>query len=213
MPFGNQDNQDPDGILKRVFMVSIAVTGGIACGKSLFCKFLSSMGAETVDTDAIVKGLHEPGMKGAKSVESVFGSEFLLPSGATDRAALGALVFSDESALKRLEDILHPLVKEELSKWREKSGAEVKVAQIPLLFEKGWDVEWDVTVCVTAPEDVRMSRLLARGLTKDEAEKRISAQMTSAQKAALADIVINNDGTETELEATARELLTHLENK
>ena len=195
-------------------MVSVAVTGGIACGKSLFCQLLSRMGAETVDTDDIVRGLHGAGMKGAELVGSVFGPEFLLPGGATDRAALGALVFGDAVALKRLEELLHPLVMDELRAWKgKKTAASVKVAQIPLLFEKGWHGDWDVTVCVTAREDIRMRRLLARGLTEAEAERRISAQMTSAQKAAMADVVIHNDGTEAELEATARERLRYRENK
>ena len=195
-------------------MFSIAVTGGIACGKSLFGQMLADWGADGVDADEIVRSLHLPGGKGAEKVAASFGSDYLLPDGGTDRRRLGNLIFSDASARARLDDLLHPIVRDELLIWKSQpSATPFKVAQIPLLFEVGWEKDWDLSVCINAPENVRLERLCARGLSREQAQERIVAQMTSAQRAAKADIVINNDATITELKVSAQRLFHYLEQK
>ena len=195
-------------------MFSIAVTGGIACGKSLFGQMLGDLGADVVDADVIVRSLHRPGGKGAELVASNFGGAYLLPDGGTNREHLGSLVFSDASARRRLNDLLHPMIRNELLAWKERpSATPFKVAQIPLLFEEGWETDWDLSVSIEAPENVRFSRLLARGLNPEQARNRIAAQMTSAQRAEKADVVIHNDATVAELQFAARRLFLQMENK
>jgi len=195
-------------------MFSIAVTGGIASGKSLFGSMLSDLGADVADADEIVRKLHCPGGSGALLVASAFGSKFLLQDGSTDRASLGNLVFGDASARKRLDDLLHPIVRNELLSWKDRpSASPIKVAQIPLLFEKGWETDWDLTVDVEAPQRTRIARLHSRGLSYEQSINRISAQMTSANRAEKANIVIVNDASVAELEQAARCLIQYLEKK
>lgn len=195
-------------------MFSIAVTGGIASGKSLFGSILSGLGADVADADGIVRMLHCPGGRGALLVASAFGSKYLLQDGSTDRTSLGNLVFSDASARRRLDDLLHPLVRNELLSWKNRpSASPVKVAQIPLLFEKGWESDWDLSVDLEAPERIRIERLISRGLSEAQSASRITAQMTSAQRAGKADIVIYNGATVVELEKAARRLIQYLEKK
>jgi dephospho-CoA kinase len=194
-------------------MYGIAITGGIACGKSLLCKILSRLGADVIDSDEIVKKLHESGGEGAKVVRDNFGVEFISEDGATNRVKLAELVFSDNRARDKLGRLLHPLVDIELKKWKTgQSSAPVRIAQIPLLFELGWHEEWDLTVCVVSKEENQIKRLQKRGIGVEEAKRRIRSQMPNAQKVDLADIVINNDGSENELVFAARELYKYLEN-
>ena len=195
-------------------MFSIAVTGGIASGKSLFGSILSDLGADVADADEIVRALHRPGGRGALLVASAFGSNYLLQDGSTDRTRLSNLIFSDASARQRLDDLLHPLVRNELLSWKDRpSASSVKVAHIPLLFEKGWESDWDLTIDVEAPEHVRVERLLSRGLSEEQSLSRINAQMTSAKRIGKADIVIYNDATIAELEKAAQRLIHYLEKK
>ncbi len=194
-------------------MFSIAVTGGIASGKSLFGKMLAEQGADVMDADDIVRRLHRSGGRGASLVASAFGDTFLLPDGGTDRVRLAACVFEDAAARRHLETLLHPLVRDALLSWKQTSGTTpIKIAQIPLLFESGWEGDWDLTVTLEAPRDLRVARLLARGLSRAEAEQRISAQMTSAKRAERADVVITNGAGIAELEQAARRLMHHVEN-
>ena len=185
-------------------MLSIALTGGIASGKSRFAGLLSQLGADVADADEVVRSLHRPGGKGAEVVASIFGRSFLLPDGGTDRARLGELVFADDDARKRLEQALHPLVRSHLSAWRDTASVSpIKVAQIPLLFEAGWVDDWDLAVTIEAPLAFRLARLAERGLSREQALNRIGAQMDDAARAAQADVVIRNTGSLEELEATA----------
>lgn len=190
-------------------MICLALTGGIACGKSELGRLLGRLGAETIDSDAVVRGLHSPGGKGAEAVEAIFGGEFLLPDGSTDRARLARKVFSDRSARRRLEDALHPIVRETLLDWkrRPEERSSVRVAQIPLLFESGWSDDWDLTATVeTSDGAVRFARLLARGLAPEEARSRIDSQLPARVRAAKADFAILNDGGLADL-ASAAEIL------
>lgn len=193
-------------------MLSVALTGGIACGKSLLGQMLSRLGADVADADVIVRSLHAPGGKGAGLVADNFGGEFLQPDGSTDRAKLASLVFADAEARRLLDGLLHPIVRAELLEWKNRGGgAGIKVAQIPLLFEKGWEKDWDSTVCIAMKKEKRIEFIMQRGLAKEEAHARIAAQMEDAEKARRADIVVYNNATVKELEHTASRLYRHLE--
>ena len=196
-------------------MNTLALTGGIACGKSLFGSFLASFGADVVDADQIVRRLHAPGGAAATAVEQAFGPAFLAPDGGTDRAKLARLVFSEPTARHRLESIVHPLLRESLLAWRDApaapGAAPLRVAQIPLLVETGWTDGWSCTATVeTSSEEVRLARLRARGLSDEEARARIAAQLPAAERMRRADFVVRNDGTPGELRALASALLDRL---
>ena len=192
-------------------MNTLALTGGIACGKSLFGSFLAQLGADVVDTDELVHRLHAPGGEAAKAVEHAFGPEYLAPDGGTDRAKLARLVFSEPSARLRLESIVHPILRASLLAWRDApaapGAAPLRVAQIPLLFETGWTDGWTYTATVeTTSEESRLARLRARGLTDDEARARIAAQLPAAERMKRADFTVLNDGTTEDLFRKAQSL-------
>ena len=192
-------------------MNTLALTGGIACGKSLFGSFLAQLGADVVDTDELVHRLHAPGGEAAKAVEHAFGPEYLAPDGGTDRAKLARLVFSEPSARLRLESIVHPILRASLLAWRDApaapGAAPLRVAQIPLLFETGWTDGWTYTATVeTTYEESRLARLRARGLTEEEARARIAAQLSASERMKRADFTILNDGTTEDLFRKAQSL-------
>lgn len=171
----------------------VAVTGGIACGKSAFGRLLAERGAEVADADEVVHRMQSPGGPVSQAVAREFGAGFLDPEGAVDRKRLGALVFADPVARKRLEQVSHPLVRGWFGEWRAKPAVGwAKVALIPLLFESGWESDWDVTVCVGCPPEVQMARLRERGLDEVEARRRIEAQWPLPEKIKHADIVVHN---------------------
>ena len=175
-------------------MMRIALTGGIACGKSLVAKFLNELGVETIDADDIV---HE-----------------LIPDPA-ERRRIAAEVFGNEAKRKELEAKIHPQVKARIGKWLEDFRREtrdesvsclkskvLRVAIIPLLFETHWDADYDIICCVRSERDLQISRMrTARGYTREEAEARLAAQMPVEEKAAKSHYVIENNGTSDELKS------------
>ena len=192
----------------------LAVTGGIACGKSAFGRMLAELGAEVADADEIVHQLQLPGQPLAAAIRDAFGPECILPDGGVDRPALARRVFGDPAQLEMLNRISHPLVRERLDAWRsEPTGAWARVCLIPLLFETGWESDWDGTVCVTCSPETQLRRLLDRGLDADAARKRLAAQLPPEEKAARADIVVRNDGTLDDLRAAARCLRDRIQEK
>ncbi len=135
--------------------------------------------------DAIV-GLFGEGVRGA--------------DGGIDRCALGELVFRSDAARVRLNGVIHPLVKAAFKVWLAASGQRLKAAVIPLLFEVGWNVEWDMIICLASSEAVQIERLMrVRGLSEEQARLRIAAQMPVAEKAARSHLVVNNDADATAL--------------
>ena len=175
--------------------MTIAVTGPFAGGKSTFVKMLGELGAETVSADEVVHGLLAGDERTISRVAERFGEEVRGEKG-IDRRALGRKVFGDAEALTDLEGILHPLVRQETGRRAEESGAELFVAEIPLLFEGGTpsDGTFDFTVAVTSPEERRREWAGERGV--DEGQRRAieDRQLLGEEKARRADIVVKNDG-------------------
>ncbi len=185
--------------------MTVGVTGPFAYGKSTFVGMLGELGAETASADEIVHDLLSEDEETIARVVERFGEDVLGERG-VDRRALGRKVFGDLAALQDLEDILHPLVRRETGRRIETSGADLFVAEIPLLFEGGRSGAFDYTVAVTVPEERRRAWAAQRGL--DEAALRAieQRQLPQEEKARRADVVVQNDGNLDKLREQAREL-------
>lgn len=180
-------------------MALIALTGGIASGKSTIARRLVDLGAQVVDADQIVRDVQSPGSPVLAAIEVAFGPGVIRPDGELDRAALGALVFGDEAARQRLNAIVHPAVRAESARRFAAASADdpdaTVVYDVPLLVEARVDDPWDLVVVAHAPSDVRMRRLVElRGLREDEAAARIAAQVSDDRRLAIADVVIDTAG-------------------
>ncbi|MDQ0641911.1 dephospho-CoA kinase [Microbacterium murale] len=180
-------------------MPLIALTGGIASGKSTIARRLEAHGAVVVDADQIVRDVQAPGTPVLGAIAAAFGDELIDSSGALDRAALGARVFSDPDALARLNGIVHPAVRRESQRRFEAAFAEdphaVVVYDVPLLVEARVDDPWDLIVVAHAPAAVRLHRLTElRGMEPQEAQNRIDAQVSDEKRLAIADVVIDTAG-------------------
>jgi dephospho-CoA kinase len=184
--------------------VTVAVTGSFASGKSTFVSLLGELGAETASADEIVHDLLSEDEETIARVAERFGEDVLKERG-IDRRALGRKVFGDGEALQDLEDILHPLVRRETDRRIEASGADLFVAEIPLLFEGSRSGTFDYTVAVVVPEERRRAWAAQRGV--DEAALRAieQRQLSQEEKARRADVVVQNDGDLDKLREQARE--------
>lgn len=184
---------------------TIGLTGGIGSGKSTVTALLRRRGVPVLDADEIVRELQRPGAEGLRRLVEAFGPGILEPSGELDRAALGRLVFADEAVRRRVEAILHPLVRERMAAEQaraEARGAGIVVHDIPLLFEARDPAGFDATVLVYAPTEVQRKRLIElRGMTPADAEARIQAQLPMAEKRRRATYVIDNTRSLEELES------------
>jgi dephospho-CoA kinase len=194
----------------------VALTGGIGSGKSSVAARLAAHGAVVVDADALAREVVEPGTPGLAAVVAEFGADVLAADGSLDRAALAAIVFSDPERRRALEAIVHPLVGQRSAELiAEAPDGAMVVYDVPLLAESagtGRDRtgEFDAVVVVEAPMDLRLERLVGRGLTADDARARIAAQASDADRRVLADHVVLNDGDLTALDTAVDRLWTAL---
>lgn len=192
----------------------LGLSGGIGTGKSTVSRMLTALGATVIDADAIVHELQAPGAPMLDVIADAFGSAVIDADGALDRAALGAIVFRDDAARRKLGLIVHPQVGVTMAARMaeaQASDAELIVLDIPLLFEGrkagtggASALPFDATVLVYAPEGVQIERQMSRdGCDRDEALRRIRSQLPIEDKKAMADIVIDNSG---EIEETERQV-------
>lgn len=194
----------------------IGLTGGIACGKSTVSRMLAARGAVVVDADQVARDVVRPGSAGLAQVVDAFGDGVLDADGALDRQALGARVFGDDAARRRLEGILHPLIATESMTQLAAagaSGAPLVVYDAALIVEAGRADLFRPLVVVTAPVEAQRARIMARdGLDAAAAQARLDAQMPVAEKAALADHVVENGGALAHTEAQVAALWETLTN-
>lgn len=174
----------------------VGLTGGIASGKSLVGAMFVKLGATLVDTDAVAREVVAPGQPGLAAVAAEFGPSVLLPSGELDRRALRSLVFADEAKRRRLEALLHPLIRSRtLAKLAELEAPYALVA-VPLLVETDFKDIVDRILVVDCPESVQLERLMRRdAIPKDEALAMVRAQIDRATRLKAAHDVIDNSGT------------------
>lgn len=187
-------------------MIVVGLTGGIGSGKSTVARLLVERGAVLVDADEVARDVVEPGTEGLARVVERFGRGVLLPDGSLDRAGLASIVFADSGARADLNAIVHPAVVDRMrERVAELAGSdEIVVLDIPLLAEGDGPDRYGMTavLVIDIPVDLALERLVeGRGMDRDDAERRVAAQATRADRLALADYVIVNVGTLDELAA------------
>ncbi len=196
-------------------MQLIAVTGGIASGKSAVASRLAEHGAVVVDADRIAREVVEPGTPALRRIAAEFGPEYLTPEGVLDRARLGALIFADPEKRRLLNAITHPAV---LARSHELFAAAaaadpdaVVVYDVPLLVDTERVGEFDLVVAVIADADERVRRMVElRGMTPEDAASRIAAQAGDDERVAIADVVIDANGSLDDTRAQADALWERL---
>jgi len=179
----------------------IGLTGGVGSGKSTVADMLRELGAEVVDADQATHAAYAPGSAGFDSVVREFGPDYAR-EGSIDRARLGELVFHDDDARRRLNAIVHPLVREWMARRTGEAaerGAEIVVHEVPLLFENGLEAMYEEVILVYVPAAVQLERLVSgRGVPKDRAKAMVAAQMPMDEKRRVARFVVDNSGTREE---------------
>ena len=198
-------------------MQRIALTGGIATGKSHVRARLEAAGIPTIDADVLARQAVAPGTPGLNAVRLRFGPRILDADGAINRKALAQLAFSDPAARADLERIIHPEVRQKIDDWfrsLNRSGQSIGVADIPLLFETGREQDFDTIVVTTCSREAQLRRLMARDhLSESDARLRIQSQMPQAEKVRRADYVITTDASIEETDRQVDEIWQALTNR
>ena len=177
-------------------MLRVGITGGIGSGKTALTDWLAKKGIVIVDADLASRVIVAPGQPALAKIAETFGSEFIQPDGELDRAALRALVFTNDSKRQQLEAITHPRIREELARQMNAADSAYVVLSSPLLLESGQSAMVDLSVVVDVPEDTQIERTMARDDNSQElVEGIMAAQLDRDTRIARADIVIDNSGT------------------
>lgn len=193
-------------------VVRVALTGGVASGKSTVAAILEELGAVVIDSDQLAREVVQRGTPGLAAVVDAFGPGVLTDDGRLDRPALGAVVFADEAARRRLEGIVHPLVRA-LAAEREAAApaGSLVVHDIPLLVETGQAESFDAVLVVDAPVETQVDRMVReRSWTPEDARARVAAQASREQRRAVATYVLDNTGTRDDLRARVTEVVDRL---
>lgn len=197
-------------------MCVVGITGSVATGKSLVAEAFRRRGARILSADALARQVTSPGSPALRQIADEFGEQVIRPDGTLDRAAVAARVFRDTQARQRLEAIVHPPVlkqiRTEIEAHRNLRGDdEVLIVEVPLLFEVGIADWFDRIIVVAATREQQIARAMARdGLTAEEVEHRVAAQMPIEEKIAAADVVIWNTGTPEDLEREVEKLWSEI---
>jgi dephospho-CoA kinase len=194
-------------------MLRVALTGGIATGKSYCLRHFAELGVPVVDADQLARDAVAPGSTGLAAVVQHFGPEVLLADGTLDRAALARIVFEDSRARAALEAIVHPEVYRRIRDWfvNLPAASRVAIADIPLVFETGHNHDFDAVIVAACRPDEQVRRVMARdGLSEHDAKARLAAQWPIEEKAKRADHVIWTDRTFAETDAQVVAVLARL---
>lgn len=202
--------------MKHPDIYLIGLTGGIACGKSTVLAMLAALGARTIDADRVTHRLQQPGTPVYQAIVNAFGPQIVTtPGGPIDRRKLGAIVFNDPAALKRLEAIVHPAVRAEIRQFLDevagagKYATRLRPVERPIvvidaikLIESGWADECDQVWVVTCPPEQQIERLMTtRGMSLAEAQARVAAQPPQESRFSRAHVIIDNGGPQAQTRA------------
>ena len=194
----------------------IGITGGIASGKSTVTEFLRLQGYQVIDADQVVHELQEPGERLYQALLSTFGSAILQEDGRLDRPKLGAMIFGNPELLAQSSQIQNQIIREELAGRRDllEEMEDIFFMDLPLLFELQYEDWFDQIWLVDVTEETQLSRLMTRnGLSQEEAEKRIAAQLSLREKRKRADVLIDNNGPREATRQQIRDALQKLERR
>jgi dephospho-CoA kinase len=194
----------------------VALTGGIATGKSYVATRLRDAGIPVVDADALAREVVAPGSPALAAIRKRFGPDAVRRDGTMDRVRVGQVVFKDKRARLDLEAIIHPAVVKAINDFFNAlpKRTPFAVADIPLVFETGREKDFDVIVVVACPREMQISRMMERNkLSREDAERRLNAQLPIDQKVKKATHVIKTDGTFDETNAQVDELIEKLKSK
>ena len=195
-------------------MYKIVITGGIACGKSLFSEYLRDLGVEILDCDDVVHELEASGGAAVLPIAEAFGEEMIKDDDSVDRVKLGKVVFGDPVALQKLNAVVHPLVDQYVENWYTQKHEGIPVVVIPLLFEIEWENRYDCVVALISDRNVQIERLMQlRNCGREEAEARVASQLPVSDKAARAHIVVYNNGSADALKSEAARVFSVLKKR
>jgi len=188
-------------------MLTVALTGGIGSGKTQVSDYFVSLGVPVIDTDIISRQLVEPGQPALEKITESFGHQLLFASGQLDRAALREIIFNDATARKKLEDILHPAIREKVQHQLQALSFPYVIIVIPLYVETGQFLKTDRILVVDCPQEIQKKRVLARdNVSMEQLGKILEAQVTREQRLAVADDIIVNDADIETLQHKVRQL-------
>ena len=183
----------------------IGLTGGIASGKSTVAGMFADLGVPVIDTDVIAREVVRPGEPALAEIREAFGAGVIAADGTLDRPAMRAIVFGDDAARRRLESILHPRIGRATRKQADAAGGTYQVIVVPLLVESSLREFVDRVLVVDCDEEIQVARLLARDAeSEDQARRMLAAQSSRAERLAIADDVVSNDG---DLDGTREQVL------
>jgi dephospho-CoA kinase len=195
-------------------MLRVALTGGIATGKSHVLEGLRRRGVPCLDADVLAHGVEAAGTEATHAIEARFGDGVLAKDGSVDRTKLGPIVFADGVARRDLDAIVHPAVYRAITaglRAFELTGSPwLAVVDVPLLFESGRASDFDTVIATVCRPEIQLARLIARGMSDADARQRLAAQLPAAEKAARADHVIDTGGTFEETDAQVDRVLKAL---
>lgn len=194
-------------------MLKVALTGGIATGKSYVLEQFRRLGVPCLDADELAHGVTSAGTEAARAIAAEFGAEVLDDTGAIDRRKVAAIVFGDAAARRKLEQIVHPAVYRAIGaglRAFELVGSSVVVVDVPLLYETGRQGEFDRVIATLCRPSTQLARLMERGLSEGEARQRLAAQLPAGEKAARADVVVETDGSFATTDAQVQQILRGL---
>jgi dephospho-CoA kinase len=200
-------------------MLRVALTGGIATGKSYVLGLFRTRGVPCLDADMLARGVIAPGTEATKAIADRFGADTINEDGAVNRPKLAAIVFSDDVARRDLEAIVHPAVYRAihagLRAFELVGNYPLGMVDIPLLYESGHAGEFDKVILTACPEGLQLARLKERGMSETDAKQRIAAQWPTARKAERADFVVNTartvEDTDRQVDEIYRALTTNHE--
>jgi dephospho-CoA kinase len=195
-------------------MLRVALTGGIATGKSHVLDQLRRYGVPCLDADALAHGVEAAGTEATQAIAARFGADVLAQDGSVDRSRLGPIVFADAAARRDLEAIVHPAVYRAIAAglraFELTESASFAVVDIPLLYETGRAGDFDAVIATVCRPEAQLARLIARGMSEEEARQRLAAQLPPEEKARRADFAIDTDGTFKQTEQQVADVLERL---